>query len=271
MTMGHLISQAQRLEDLQTRSEPAGGRRGWRQLVAAPVRYRQVPRRRVPIGSQCRFGQCLRDTRAAGAVVDYSERAIVAMGAKIGNRNAVGNRGNPYGRRGKNGKELHPEKCAQEIQATQLIHRLQDHIFDGLEALTPIAGARDRHPAQEVYARPDPHACSPPISMCRYVARVARRCSTREEWVKKYGTHLDLADRAAPPTAAESCSGPWTPDRPCRASLVVAGSELGAMGAAAMSGVRGVLRRCARRRQNRRHARRVDGARQRATATMPPG
>ena len=91
----------------------------------------------------------------------------------------------------KRGMPFHPDEVRQKIRATELVNRLQSHIFDGLELSMSQVNAIN------ILLR----KCIPDLSAAtvtadinvRYVAELPPMLS-REEWEKKYGDgkHLDL-------------------------------------------------------------------------------
>jgi len=86
---------------------------------------------------------------------------------------------------------FHPDEVRRKIRATELVNRLQSHIFDGLElTLSQIRGI-------EILLR----KCIPDLSTTtinadinvRYVAHLPEPIS-REAWLQKYGgDYLDPA------------------------------------------------------------------------------
>jgi len=93
--------------------------------------------------------------------------------------------------RKRTGASWHPEQVRARIRATELINRLQAHIFDGLELSLSQVNAIN------ILLR----KCIPDLSAAtvtadinvRYVAELPPMLS-REDWEKKYGDgkHLDL-------------------------------------------------------------------------------
>jgi hypothetical protein len=81
-------------------------------------------------------------------------------------------------------------ECRAKIKATQLIHRLQAHIFDGLELSMSQIKAIDILLKKII---PDLTRTEIAADLnVRYVAELPK-VLTREEWVAKYGAnHLDL-------------------------------------------------------------------------------
>jgi hypothetical protein len=82
-----------------------------------------------------------------------------------------------------------PEEVRQRIKATQLVNRLQAHIFDGLElSMSQVRGI-------EILLRkciPDLTAVAVKADIThRYVAELPPML-TREEWLKKYGNGEDV-------------------------------------------------------------------------------
>jgi len=95
----------------------------------------------------------------------------------------------PARKRPPNGANWHPEQVRARIRATELINRLQSHIFDGLELSLSQVNAIN------ILLR----KCIPDLSAAtvtadinvRYVAELPPMLS-REEWERKYGIdHLD--------------------------------------------------------------------------------
>ena len=95
----------------------------------------------------------------------------------------------PARKRPPDGANWHPEQVRARIRATELINRLQAHIFDGLELSLSQVNAIN------ILLR----KCIPDLSAAtvtadinvRYVAELPPMLS-REEWEKKYGhDHLD--------------------------------------------------------------------------------
>jgi len=95
----------------------------------------------------------------------------------------------PARKRPPDGANWHPEQVRARIRATELINRLQSHIFDGLElSMSQIRGI-------EILLR----KCIPDLSTTtinadinvRYVAHLPEPIS-REAWLQKYsGDYLD--------------------------------------------------------------------------------
>ena len=81
-------------------------------------------------------------------------------------------------------------ECRAKIRATQLIHRLQAHIFDGLELSMSQIKAIDILLKKII---PDLTRTEIAADLnVRYVAELPK-VLTREEWIAKYGAnHLDL-------------------------------------------------------------------------------
>ena len=87
------------------------------------------------------------------------------------------------------GANWHPEQVRARIRATELINRLQSHIFDGLELSLSQVRAIDILLAK----------CVPNLTSTTVVADVTHRyvvelppMLSREEWEKKYSIdHLD--------------------------------------------------------------------------------
>jgi hypothetical protein len=81
-------------------------------------------------------------------------------------------------------------ECRAKIKATMLIHRLQAHIFDGLEMSMSQIKAIDILLKKII---PDLTRTEIAADLnVRYVAELPK-VLTREEWVAKYGSnHLDL-------------------------------------------------------------------------------
>jgi hypothetical protein len=95
----------------------------------------------------------------------------------------------PARKRPKDGAAWHPEQVRARIRATELINRLQSHIFDGLELSLSQVRAIDILLAK----------CVPNLTSTTVVADVTHRyvvelpsMLSREEWEKKYSIdHLD--------------------------------------------------------------------------------
>lgn len=97
----------------------------------------------------------------------------------------------PARKRPPNGANWHPEQVRARIRATELINRLQSHIFDGLELTLSQVRAIDILLKKCV---PDLTSTTVTADIThRYVAELPPML-TREEWERKYGdgTHLDL-------------------------------------------------------------------------------
>ena len=97
----------------------------------------------------------------------------------------------PARKRPKDGANWHPEQVRARIRATELINRLQSHIFDGLELSLSQVRAIDI-----LLAKCVPNLTSTTVTADithRYVAELPPML-TREEWERKYGDgkHLDL-------------------------------------------------------------------------------
>jgi hypothetical protein len=83
---------------------------------------------------------------------------------------------------------FHPDEVRRRIKATQLINRLQAHIFDGLElSMSQVRGI-------EILLRkciPDLTAVAVKADIThRYVAELPPML-TRKEWLEKYGNGED--------------------------------------------------------------------------------
>ena len=97
--------------------------------------------------------------------------------------------------RKRTGASWHPEQVRARIRATELINRLQAHIFDGLELSLSQVNAIN------ILLR----KCIPDLSAAtvtadinvRYVAELPK-VLTKEEWVKKYGAPEPLELTALP-------------------------------------------------------------------------
>ena len=96
----------------------------------------------------------------------------------------------PARKRPKDLAPFHTAECRAKIKATQLIHRLQAHIFDGLELSMSQIRAIDILLKKII---PDLTRTEIAADLnIRYVAELPK-VLTREEWVAKYGAnHLDL-------------------------------------------------------------------------------
>ena len=93
---------------------------------------------------------------------------------------------------------FHPDEVRRKIQAAKLVERLHDHIMGTLEKPLDMSQVR----AIDILLK----KCIPDLTRTlisadlnvRYVAELPK-VLTKEEWVKKYGTHdLELTALPAP-------------------------------------------------------------------------
>jgi len=97
----------------------------------------------------------------------------------------------PARKRPPNGANWHPEQVRARIRATELINRLQSHIFDGLElSMSQV------HAICALLRKCVPDLTSTTVTAdmtVRYVAHLPEPIS-REAWLQKYGgDYLDPA------------------------------------------------------------------------------